>query len=410
MNTKSFFASASRATVGSYWPQIMPLPGELIDTIIDSLQGQPPALKRCALVCKSWVPRSHYHLFHSVTLRPRNATEFVKILSSPICTFARYVNHVTFFMPSGWIDETVPFLTPLFAVHSLSFGDMDDVRSETVNTLFTTFRAVVSLELHNSFDTVEEHLDFVAGFRSLKKLIVFHSSNYMEEVSPGRHYQGHHWQLRTLVLSCSFLSDILRWVTFHQPNPQIHSLCMFDIRQICLPDVQHFLLALAPSLRRLRLIFPLSYTDSHAYLRYVDISCLRELRSISLHLRSRDWFGEPIPNDFKILSQITSAHMKEIIFYFWCDNDSFDWGELVNVLSQPQFSNLRRIHFRLRLFSGGTTKDQIRSLLHNWEVRRILYLTEEHQEKMDYDFFGSCECTRRSSCFAVLAKLRNNSR
>ena len=46
------------------------LPLHLINIAIDHLHGKPEALKRCSLVCRSWVARSSLHLFERVTWPP----------------------------------------------------------------------------------------------------------------------------------------------------------------------------------------------------------------------------------------------------------------------------------------------------------------------------------------------------
>ena len=39
------------------------LPPEMLDHIVDHLHDEPPALRMCCLVSKSWVPRSRVHPF-----------------------------------------------------------------------------------------------------------------------------------------------------------------------------------------------------------------------------------------------------------------------------------------------------------------------------------------------------------
>ncbi|KAK7448795.1 hypothetical protein VKT23_013525 [Stygiomarasmius scandens] len=46
----------------------MMLPQELVDTIIDFLFDDKDSLNSCALVSKSWLPSSRFHLFHTVAL------------------------------------------------------------------------------------------------------------------------------------------------------------------------------------------------------------------------------------------------------------------------------------------------------------------------------------------------------
>ena len=71
------------------------LPPELIDNVIDLLSDDNETLATCALVCKSWVPASRYHLaspFSEITLSPWGDEQ--SMLSSPACTIASAVRHL----------------------------------------------------------------------------------------------------------------------------------------------------------------------------------------------------------------------------------------------------------------------------------------------------------------------------
>lgn len=71
------------------------LPQELLDTIIDFLYDDQPALFSCSLVCHAWVPATRYHLFQQsafiYSLKSGsvydNVHVFINIVSSPRCTF-----------------------------------------------------------------------------------------------------------------------------------------------------------------------------------------------------------------------------------------------------------------------------------------------------------------------------------
>ena len=44
------------------------LPIELVEEIIDNLRNDLPALSNCALVCRAWLPRAHFHRFADISL------------------------------------------------------------------------------------------------------------------------------------------------------------------------------------------------------------------------------------------------------------------------------------------------------------------------------------------------------
>jgi hypothetical protein len=71
-----------------------PMPPELIDTIIDMLHTDRAVLATCALVSRSWLPASRYHLFSKVTITRQSSPVISKLLSSPRCTIASAVRHL----------------------------------------------------------------------------------------------------------------------------------------------------------------------------------------------------------------------------------------------------------------------------------------------------------------------------
>ncbi|KAJ7705415.1 hypothetical protein B0H17DRAFT_1037870 [Mycena rosella] len=81
------------------------MPQEIVDIVIDCLVDSIPAspfssdtrtLATCALVCRSWVPRSRYHLFYHVTL-DKSVAAFGQLIRSDKCTFLPYVRDISAF-------------------------------------------------------------------------------------------------------------------------------------------------------------------------------------------------------------------------------------------------------------------------------------------------------------------------
>ncbi|EJF64777.1 hypothetical protein DICSQDRAFT_52376, partial [Dichomitus squalens LYAD-421 SS1] len=58
------------------------LPGELVDRIIDHLYNDASSLKATSLVCKTWLPRSRFHLFQGVVCDMAPPTTSVSALVS----------------------------------------------------------------------------------------------------------------------------------------------------------------------------------------------------------------------------------------------------------------------------------------------------------------------------------------
>lgn len=57
------------------------LPAELVEQIIDVLADDPLTLRACRLTSKTWLPRSHVHLFHSTTLEHQSCLTTERLLS-----------------------------------------------------------------------------------------------------------------------------------------------------------------------------------------------------------------------------------------------------------------------------------------------------------------------------------------
>jgi len=62
------------------------IPNEIQDRILDFLHDSKPALRACALVCKTWLPTSRYHLFHVILVTSRTVDYLMDIFENPNCT------------------------------------------------------------------------------------------------------------------------------------------------------------------------------------------------------------------------------------------------------------------------------------------------------------------------------------
>jgi hypothetical protein len=73
------------------------IPPEIFDMFIDHLHDDKHTLMVCSLVCNSWLRASHYHLFRSLVVSPRNAHVplFQHLLSAPFSAFPKHVVHFT---------------------------------------------------------------------------------------------------------------------------------------------------------------------------------------------------------------------------------------------------------------------------------------------------------------------------
>ncbi|KAJ7192308.1 hypothetical protein GGX14DRAFT_595820 [Mycena pura] len=78
----------------------MSLPGELVDSVVDLLGSDRPALKVTSLLSRQWLPRSRHYLFSSIWLSAwkdadlKRVEAFFTLVSSPIATFIPAVAEV----------------------------------------------------------------------------------------------------------------------------------------------------------------------------------------------------------------------------------------------------------------------------------------------------------------------------
>lgn len=70
---------------------------ELVDLIVDCLSSEKAALKSCSLVGRAWLPRSRFHLFHTIHLNiadPFANRDFLKLHGSTLSTLSTHVHHL----------------------------------------------------------------------------------------------------------------------------------------------------------------------------------------------------------------------------------------------------------------------------------------------------------------------------
>jgi hypothetical protein len=147
----------------NYYPTKSPLPAmpqEITDMIIDclaegasSFSGNKRALATCALVCRSWVPRSRTHLFRHIVLDSSIGT-FAPLLRSDKCTFAPYVRDISAFR---------------------TFGDPSDHHFDKIGKDLKRLTNVTTLRLDGIFHACAAWDGFMCGFKNVTELSVhFH--------------------------------------------------------------------------------------------------------------------------------------------------------------------------------------------------------------------------------------------
>lgn len=172
---------------------------EITDRIIDFLYEDVAALQACSLVCREWLPSSHYHLFSSISIygsneeRERRTKKFMKIVPM----IGPYVCSLEAF-DYGSISSAAAYLVNLshIAVHNID-------RVQLVN-LLSTCSSLKSLEFQYS------HL---TGFTN---------------ASPAAHSEMDAFANKIGVLDLlkirSGLTEFLQWATSTHLLAQMHTI------------------------------------------------------------------------------------------------------------------------------------------------------------------------------------------
>ncbi|RPD53069.1 hypothetical protein L226DRAFT_347986 [Lentinus tigrinus ALCF2SS1-7] len=102
-------------------------PAELVDVVIDFLHDDPRTLKTCALVSRSWLISSRYHLFHTYTisdrLKAQNCVIFFKI-TPDVAPYVRRLEVKRGFDHFIEFSELVNVLHSLPSIRSLAISEI----------------------------------------------------------------------------------------------------------------------------------------------------------------------------------------------------------------------------------------------------------------------------------------------
>jgi len=125
------------------------LPNEVQDRILDFLHDDKLALKACALVCRTWVPTSRFHLFRQIQLYLRTADTAMAIFTNPHCTIRSCFHMGVWadFNSSTEITAVLQYLSTRLSPSSLCLGRWSVVDQQTM-AIFTQFPSIEYLELY----------------------------------------------------------------------------------------------------------------------------------------------------------------------------------------------------------------------------------------------------------------------
>jgi hypothetical protein len=280
------------------------LPIDIISEVIDHLGSSQhesdsfKALLNCALVSRTWIPRSRYQLFRDVSIgviplassagsnHLRDGREFLEILSNThatilqmetllvaggdwICGYPERFRHmeplfesvktlvVVMWRPFSYVDESLDFTGA-----ASQRGDLSDVGPrllQAVSIMAQVLQAVTTLTFQMTSAPIKEVLRVVEQFHHLEELTIVGAlrSNFRLPESngperPAQELTGPPLSLRTIRFKyCPPMNEVIVWLRRNPPSLQaFHAIRLYS-RDLGL--VLPFLSTMSDSMRNLTL-------------------------------------------------------------------------------------------------------------------------------------------------------------
>ncbi|KZV85269.1 hypothetical protein EXIGLDRAFT_726296 [Exidia glandulosa HHB12029] len=123
------------------------LPPELQDLIIDRVAPDSGSLKHCALVCRTWHPRSSLHLFSTISVKSPGAFRALTTLAETNCALFAHTHTLRLHMPGKYTPpEIIKLLHSVPQLRELSLA-MFEVAPTSLAALSVALPALCSLRL-----------------------------------------------------------------------------------------------------------------------------------------------------------------------------------------------------------------------------------------------------------------------
>lgn len=224
-------------------------PQEIFDTFIDFLHQNPSALRECARVSRSWLPRSRFHTFRSVELNCGNVEAFCELVKSPHVTFLQNVQHFGYSchipgyaspvgpggLTTSW-TKILPLLPPMKRVTSLGLRCLTfDTPHPTTPTLSTIFPKVHTLELYATrFEFRQDLLNLISGWPTLWELRLSNEVGWSKE-DPETHPSSHQMLSASLeILRMDMIpATTFNWISRQELWPSLVRLDIMNIKKPC---------------------------------------------------------------------------------------------------------------------------------------------------------------------------------
>ncbi|KAK0454254.1 uncharacterized protein EV420DRAFT_1765808 [Desarmillaria tabescens] len=303
-------------------------------------------LLSCSLVCRTWLPRSRYHIFGTTSVSFYNHASFMRLLDSPRCTFftSVYTLHLDENMVRNdpdrpddlepgyyWLHHTLPtgFL--------FSFPELKTLRISGARFDWASDLDLEDLLGPCDLQGVPNLTLSCCHFRNLADLAGILSSC---AALVSAHLQ----------LVCLVDPRVTLPTKFALLSPLPESLTSLKINLYTHPSLVQLISRASTSLKHLSIGIADSTTVSNPVEPLIDnIKYCSNLESVAfcpIHLQSysREKCYKHIPI---ILQTITSSSITDIIMSVCAnsvdDFDIFNWKSIAEILSQKKYASLQRI-------------------------------------------------------------------
>ncbi|KAF8880659.1 hypothetical protein BD779DRAFT_1548254 [Infundibulicybe gibba] len=329
------------------------LPSEIIDLVIDQLEGDRAALKFCSLVCRSWLPRTRHHLFSSLNIRTR-PTPALDLLQSPLGTIHPHVQRLKLCIVPSNTAQMVACVQEVDAGSMLSFLRMKTLSGAgltlvdpSLQGVLLTLKGLRHLKLqHFRFKDIDSGIRLLASLPLLESLVLYGvdlggraDSCSDEDQDALMHSLPPPPNLRRLFIGTIEIPHELRWLSAH-PTHQLTTLHLHNITSGSLPIILDYL-RLSYQLQCLSFDFcrwDTAEVLQRTLMARIDLRSQKDLRCIRLN----STYVVPLLCD--LLPRIRSQHMEELAMSAGGYPGYPVWADLRDILVSPVFGRLKRVY------------------------------------------------------------------
>ncbi|KAF7377718.1 hypothetical protein MSAN_00194800 [Mycena sanguinolenta] len=360
------------------------LPQELVDLVIDFMaEDSLSPLPNCALVCRSWLPRSRSHLFEDCPrlLDSNTIPVFRDLLQSPHCTFRSHIRMLLF---SRWephdhstneillaaglhrLKNVRTLHVHVFMPKEIEAMDLNSFRAEFLMA-FGNFPAVTSLRFssHIRNDQRLPLIELVSSFSALKKLTICEMPGF-EPYSPSSVMLMPPQRLRCLHLLAEAPGPVLAWLHAAEHLPQVDSITLYNLRSEHIEIVRAALQQVGSALRHLEITLNILFQSTGVdTLALFDLSLHPELEVLNIRDSSsgssQDFGPEQV---LPFMTTLTAPKLEKLVLEVnpWLYGPS-DWTEMDALLCSAHFPCLQSVILAPKDYTRVEVHERLRAAL-----------------------------------------------